>query len=88
MSSYCCVFVDKIHKYRECREIHCDAPAETEWEKWAQNLQLKVGLQPPKVGNWTGFAKKKFSFFSFRKSTGKKILSPGKSVCQHRSQPI
>ena len=33
------------------REAHCDAPAETEWEKLAQNLQLKVGLQsdpPPK----------------------------------------
>ena len=29
------------------REVHCDAPAETEWEKLAQNLQLKVGLQPP-----------------------------------------
>ena len=22
------------------REVHCDAPAETEWEKLAQNLQL------------------------------------------------
>ena len=31
------------------REVHCDARAETEWEKLAQNLQLKVGLQldPP-----------------------------------------
>ena len=27
------------------REVHCDAPVETEWEKLAQNLQLKVGLQ-------------------------------------------
>ena len=54
----------------------------TEWKKLAQNLQLKVGLpasptSPPppplQVGNWTGFTKKKFSFFSFRKSTEKKI---------------
>ena len=55
-----------------------DARAETEWEKLAQNLQLKVGLQPPpphpEVANWTGFAKKKFSFFSLRKSTKKKYL--------------
>ena len=54
------------------REVHCDAPAETEWEKLAQNLQLKVGLQPPpppNVGNWTEFVKKKFPFFSLRKST-------------------
>ena len=57
------------------REVHCDAPAETEWEKLAQNLQLKVGLQsdpPPKVRNWTGFAKKN-SFFSLTKSMGKKF---------------
>ena len=121
------------------REVHCDAPAETEWEKLAQNLQLKVGLQPPppKVGNWTGFAKKyywvqshtytkiwwssvlklqwvqlkvglqlnppptpesrkldlihkekNFIFFTQKINWKKKILSPGKSVCWHWSQPI
>ena len=29
---------------------------------------------PPQIGNWTGFMKKKFSFFSLRKSTEKKKL--------------
>ena len=57
-----------------------------------QWVQLKVGLQLnpplPEVANWTGFVKKKFSFFSLRKSTEKNILSPGKSVCWHRRQPI
>ena len=37
-----------------------------------------VGHPPPKVGNWTGFAKK-ISFFSLRKSTEKKFC--------HRESP-
>ena len=39
----------------------------------AQNLQLKVGTAAsPPVGNWTGFVKKRFSFFSLRKINWKK----------------
>ena len=48
-----------------------------------------TAVRPPlKVGNWTGFTKKKCLFFSLRKSTEKKFLSLGKSICWHRSQPI
>ena len=64
------------------REVHCDAPAETEWEKLAQICSSRWDCSPPapcppppppcEVANWTGFAKKKFSFFSLRKSTEKK----------------
>ena len=58
-----------------------------------QWVHLKVGLQlgpppPPKVGNWTGFAKKNLFIFFTQKINWKKKLSPGKSVCWHRSQPI
>ena len=35
---------------------------------------VKPPPPPLKVGNWTGFAKKTFSFFSLRKSTEKNIL--------------
>ena len=34
-----------------------------------------VGPPPPQVGNWTGSMKKKFSFFSLRKSTEKNFVT-------------
>ena len=59
--------------------VLCDARAETEWEKLAQNLQLKVGLQtpppPPKVGNSTGFAKKNYHFFHSENQVKKKLAT-------------
>ena len=60
-------------------------------QKWKFNFAVTAVQPPPPPppgGNWTGFAKKKFSFFSLRKSTEEKSLLPGKSVCWHRSQPI
>ena len=66
-----------------------------------QWVQLKVGLQlncplppppptphPPQSRKLDWIHKEEFSFFSPRKSTEKKFLSPGKSVCWHRGQPI
>ena len=43
---------------------------------------------PPKVGNWTGFAKIKFSFFSLRKSTEKKISYILLSTVTHLYQDL
>ena len=38
--------------------------------------QGRTAVRPPlEVGNWTGFVKKKFSFFSLRKLTEKKIAT-------------
>ena len=56
-------------------EVLCWSCSECSSRWGLQWVQLKVGLQSDaKVGNWTGFAKKNFSFFSLRQSTEKKAL--------------